>query len=302
MLSFKQYMIETETKEDPSHRAGNIQYQVAARLIAKHHGLQDHASILQDIERHFSDPRNKKYENPESGVEVHRYSRSGEGVHDVSVRLPDGNRMNAEVVGGGGKMFASKRGIQKSRESAGEFLAQAEDQHIISKIIKSGISRGELSEPETVSRISGGWRRLTTKHTTEKGTSQEKHFPGLVARHEDGRHVAMAEIEDHMASRGTTHWIIEGWKIPVGQLSHFMDRVAITQKDPNKEGKKTGNISEVPHTRLALRGSGVRDPLSKEAKRKGGDTRWHIELDNILKAHHEKDQNGLKQKFGIEKL
>lgn len=301
MFSFKEYMTETQIKEDPSRKAGNIQYQVAARLIAKHQGLETHAGVLQDIERHFSDPRNSEFSHP-SGVKVHRYSRSGEGVHDVEVKLPDGSHMKAEVVGGGGKMFASKRGIQKSAQSAGEFLSQGENQHIISKIIRSGINREELSEPETVSRISGGWRRITTKHTAEKGTGQEKHFPGLVARNEHGQHIAMKEIEDHMASRGTTHWVIEGWKIPVGKLSHFIDRVAITQKDPHKEGQKTGNIPQVLHTRLALRGSGVRDPLAKEAKRKGGDTRWHVELDNILKAHYEKDQNVLKQEFGIEKL
>lgn len=297
MLSFTQHMIESQIKEDPSRKAGNMQYQVAARLIAKHQGMSDHGAVLQDIERHFSDPRNTKFEHPESGVAVHRYSRSGEGVHDVSVKLPDGTHMNAEVVGGGGKMFASKRGIEKSEKSAGDFLS-GENQHIISSIIRNGITRGELSEPETVSRITGGWRRLTTKHTTNKGTPEEKNFPGLVGRHEDGRHIAMAEIEDHMKSKGTTHWIIEGWKIPVGNLSHFIDRIAITQKDPHKEGQKSLIAPQIPHTRLALRGSGVRDPLSKEPKRKGGDTRWHVKLHDILKDYSEENL----RKFKIEKL
>ena len=211
MLSFLQHMLlENEESKNPSVVAGIHQYHVAAKLIAAKikasNHLQGHAHsdpdvLFQHITDHFANTRQPNYTHPDvPGISVNRYS-----THGMDVVAGD---KNIEVVGGGGKMLSSRRGVVKTQEGANDLLNAEKNSHLIGSILRNAIDRKELHPEETGRRIAtSAWRRLTTPY--------ENH-PGIVTRDNDGRHIGMKEIEDHMAKTGVTHWAVGGHLIPVG--------------------------------------------------------------------------------------
>lgn len=298
MLSFLQYMLlEKKQEQDPSVLAGIHQYHVAAKLIAKQlhpdHPHSDPDVLFRHITKHFK--KNKKHPNfthPDlPGVTVNRYS-----THGMDVVAGD---KNIEVVGGGGKMLSSRRGVVKSPQGAIDLLDAEKSEHLVGDIIRNAIKRKELDPQETQTRIrTSGWRRLTTRYGD---------FPGIVTRDNQGRHIGMKEIEDHMAKTGVTHWAVGDHLIPVGNLSHFIHRIVITQKDDTDKATSQ-NTRNTKSARLAVRASGIVDPTSKEPIRIGTDSDWHNKLGELLTSWSDSEHKDYKtrqdtlKRLGIEKI
>lgn len=271
MLSFLQHMLlEKKQDQDPSVVAGIHQYQVAAKLIAKslkqNHPHSDPDVLFQHITNHFKNTDHDSFTHPDAlGISVNRYSTHGMDVV--------AGKKNIEVVGGGGKMLSSRRGVVKSPQGANDLLDPEKTTHLVGSILRNAIDRKELDPQETQTRIAtSAWRRLTTRSGD---------FPGIVTRDNKGRHIGMKEIEDHMAKTGVTHWAVGDHLIPVGNLSHFVHRIVITQKDDTDKAtdKNTGNTKSA---RLAVRVSGIVDPSSKEGFRIGTESNWHNQLGKLL--------------------
>ena len=157
----------------------------------------------------------------------------------------------------------------------------------------------ELDPQETQTRIgTSAWRRLTTR---------QGDFPGIVTRDNQGRHIGMKEIEDHMAKTGVTHWAVGDHLIPVGNLSHFIHRIVITQKDDTDKATDK-NTTNTKSARLAVRASGIVDPTSKDRIRIGTESNWHDRLGKLLTSwsddkhkNYQTHQDTLKR-LGIEKI
>jgi hypothetical protein len=296
-IPFKEYVLlesNKQKKKNPSVVAGNIQYEVAARLIAKHLGHQDHIPALQEIQSHFALTDNARYSHSAAPhISVGRYSGRNEDIIDGKRKI--------EVVGGGGKMLDSKRGVLKTEEGVNSFfdIKDPKDTQLLRDVLRSGIARGDLHEGVTKTRLSGrNWNRLTTPHT-----SDGKEYKGLVSRDEDNRNHAMKQIEQHMSSKGITHWSVGNFIIPVQHLSKFIHGVVATQKS-NKD-KSTLSQPGDQQARLSLRASGIIDPYDTSGKKIGSDTNWHHRLNDLLTSWHESQDENVRRRLSdleIEKI
>jgi len=292
MLSFLQHMLlEKKQEPDPSVLAGIHQYHVAAKLIAKQlqpdHPHSNSDLLFRHITKHFKNPKRPNFTHPDfPEITVNRYS-----THGMDVVTKD---KNIEVVGGGGKMLSSRRGVIKSPQGATDLLDPEKSKHLIGAILRNAINRKELDPQETQTRIgTSAWRRLTTR---------QGDFPGIVTRDNQGRHIGMKEIENHMAKTGVTHWAVGDHLIPVGNLSHFIHRIVITQKDDTDKATDK-NTTNTKSARLAVRASGIVDPTSKEPIRIGTESNWHDQLGKLLTSwSDDKHKDYKKRQDTLERL